>query len=87
VHDSSARRITTITPDILAPRSHEFPRGADCLTAPFHESSNNIRFGSPAVRVQIVNVDSAEENASDFPEHGRGVTRKIPVFWSLFRSD
>ena len=53
VHDSSVRRIDTITPDINCPKPHDNAPGAYPAV---RESNDNIPNGSQRVRVQTVNA-------------------------------
>ena len=53
VHDSSVRRIDTITPDFNCPNPHDNTPGAYPAV---REANDNIPNGSPPVRVQTVNA-------------------------------
>jgi hypothetical protein len=57
VHDSSVRRIDTITPDIVAPDRTNL-RAA---TPVARESNDNTPTVTPAVRVQIVNAKAVPQ--------------------------
>ena len=70
VHDSKARRIDAITPDMVCPKPHDFAPGARWNAkpvpfladrAPVRESNDNILNGSRPVRVQTVNAKPRRE--------------------------
>jgi hypothetical protein len=75
VHDSSVRRIDTITPDMIAPRSHEMTARKDrtnfrpvriaCRTV--LESKDNIAKRTRRVRVQTVNASLVVQKARRCP--------------------
>jgi len=60
VHDSKVRRIAAITPDMVSPKPHDSTTGVQSTV---RESTDNIPFGSRAVRVQIVNANRIAKKA------------------------
>ena len=76
VHDSSVRRIDTITPDIVRPKPHNFTPG---VYAAVRESNDNIPFGSRPVRVQTVNAKLRREKCGIKLDR-RDFTKMNPLF-------